>query len=789
MFNFPDLSHSPRLTQVFDGSTHAMDQDTDGWSRYMHDLGVIGQVHGARAATSLQDNIASNIEALTAAAGALLTPALLNQWLEYVIDAGQRAVLFADAMRERGNLFAGDGEGGNATVLSWDHTLIIDGTTLARPVNVSLLRITAPAGISVRENARPYIIIDPRAGPGVGSGGFNHKSESGAALHEGHPTYSITATRPPMPGQTLADVTAAQAGFEHEVRRRHPHAPRPVIIGNRQGGWATMLLAATNPDITGPLVAIGAPLSYWAGQKGQNPMRYLGGLLGGASTVHLLSDLGYDRFDGANLVFNAEGLSPATNGWERYYRLWDQIDTGVPDFVGFERWWGRSDDMGPEEIAWIVENLFIGNHFGRGQTSLDAHTQVDLRDINAPIICLASHGDAITPPRQALGWIADYYNDVEEIRARGQRILYSLREDLGHPGLVLPSAVDQGGQAVRESTLAAIEALAPGLYEMVITDEAGEGADQRHQVSFAERTIEEVMTQCGDDDSDVPFAAVARWSELATEVYDLTLRPLVRAISNEVNEVTAGVLADTHPMRLRRWLQSDRNPLMQPVAALADAVREERRAAADNNPFRVWERLGAALVTQGWNCAQDLQHALIETSFHLIWAAPPVAAIGEPRSDLPSDAPREDLRTLTSVQDALEHLDEGGFADGVIRMLIFLAHSRKAVRRSRIDRSNERLMTTEPFASMKPKARTRLVHKESLIVGYEPEEALAALPRLIPDAHERRLALSLCAQVVGPREAMSPETVDVLNRLALALEQPPLTLSDAPLRHALRAIA
>ncbi|HQR52344.1 MAG TPA: DUF3141 domain-containing protein [Burkholderiales bacterium] len=190
-------------------------------------------------------------------------------------------MLFVDCLRRRGDLFIRHEEVGAQPVLAFDFETIVDGGTLACPVNYSLVRITPPAGTLQRETGRPYIIIDPRAGHGSGIGGFKDESEVGCALRGGHPVYFAVFSRHPKPGQTLAGVCAAEAEFVREVRRRHPHSPKPVIIGNCQGGWATLLLATTNPDITGPIVANGAPLSYWAGQSGKFPMRYLGGLYGG----------------------------------------------------------------------------------------------------------------------------------------------------------------------------------------------------------------------------------------------------------------------------------------------------------------------------------------------------------------------------------------------------------------------------------------------------------------------------------------------------------------------------
>ena len=72
-----------------------------------------------------------------------------------------------------------------------------------------------------------------------------------------------------------------------------------------------MMLAAARPDIAGPLVINGAPMSYWSGNDGDNPMRYAGGLLGGTWVSLFASDLGGGKFDGAYLVQNFEYLNPA----------------------------------------------------------------------------------------------------------------------------------------------------------------------------------------------------------------------------------------------------------------------------------------------------------------------------------------------------------------------------------------------------------------------------------------------------------------------------------------------
>ena len=52
------------------------------------------------------------------------------------------------------------------------------------------------------------------------------------------------------------------------------------------------------PDLFGPCLVAGSPMSYWQGVHGKNPMRYSGGLLGGSWLTAMTSDLGDGKFDG-----------------------------------------------------------------------------------------------------------------------------------------------------------------------------------------------------------------------------------------------------------------------------------------------------------------------------------------------------------------------------------------------------------------------------------------------------------------------------------------------------------
>jgi tellurite resistance protein len=297
-----------------------------------------------------------------------------------------------------------------------------------------------------------------------------------------------------------------------------------------------------------------------------------------------------------------------------------------------------------------------------------------------------------------------------------------------------------------DPVLKAIEALVPGLYEMVITDVVGEGLERRYRVAFEERSLADVAALDDGRDDEPSFAAVARMSDLAAEWYDLTGRPWARAIGRTAAARAAVAL---HPLRVQRYPFSDRNPAMATVEVLAEWTRRNRLSAGeDSEPARL-ERAGASLVGHGWDGVAAWRAFVLEWGFFAAWGTPWAREAGRTAARRVSDAPRIDLRALETVQDALDRIDEGGFAAGLVRMLILLARSRGAVRRSRLERANRVLESEPPLSEMTPKHRTRLVHRQSLIVAFEPQEALARLPRLFESLAMAERALRLCVEVSG----------------------------------------
>jgi hypothetical protein len=263
---------------------------------------------------------------------------MFTQAMEYMVDAAQRNVLFWDVMRQRGNQYFEHMAETVPNVLDYEVELVLDGRTLDRPVNYGLARVVPPAGVEIDPKLRPFVIVDPRAGHGPGIGGFKADSEIGVAFKAWHPCYFVGFLPDPVPGQTIEDIARAEAIFIEKVIAAHPNASgKPCVIGNCQAGWAIMMLAAVRPELFGPIIVAGSPLSYWAGVHGKNPMRYSGGLLGGSWLTALVSDLGHGKFDGAWLVQNFENQNPANTLWTKQYNLYSKIDTEAPRYLGFEK--------------------------------------------------------------------------------------------------------------------------------------------------------------------------------------------------------------------------------------------------------------------------------------------------------------------------------------------------------------------------------------------------------------------------------------------------------------------
>jgi pimeloyl-ACP methyl ester carboxylesterase len=706
-----------------------------------------------------------------------------NLWAdagEYLRDAWQRGVLYTDVMRQRGNQYHEHMAQRAPNVLSMPYETVLDGRTFERPVNYGLLRILPFEDTAVDPLKRPFLVVDPRAGHGPGIGGFKPESEIGVAVRAGHPCYFATFLPEPEPTQTVEDVMRAEARFLEEIIGLHPEAEgKPVVVGNCQAGWQIMMTAAMRPELFGLIVIAGAPLSYWAGWRGMNPMRYSGGVLGGSWSTALASDLGAGKFDGAWLVSNFENMNPSNTFWSKQYNLYSHVDSEAERYLSFEKWWGGHVYLNEPEIQYIVDNLFVGNRLSTGGLVTSDGIRIDLRNIRSPIIVLCSKGDNITPPPQALGWIPDLYQDDSEVQAHGQTIVYSVHESIGHLGIFVSGSVARKEHHEFTSNIDLIDVLPPGIYQAEIVDKTPDTlnadlVEGDYILSFARRRLADVQKIVeSNEEDDKRFAAVARISDINLGLYRSFVQPWLRAM---MTPQAVQWMQRTHPLRLRFEALSDRNPLVKPVEQLAEKVREERQPASPNNPFILAQEAMSRAIVSGLDQYQQWRDANVERLFMGIYGSPLVqdwAGLGAkdtpPRAH-PGISPEHRHFMKQRAEQLRSLMTTGGVREAAVRMLLYVSRAQGDIdERSfaiikKMREEKDHVLTLQAFKD--------LIRDQALMMMLDVKAAMDALPILLSQgtAKDIRNALTDMKQVLSVAEPFRQAAVDSIHEMEAVFE-------------------
>jgi hypothetical protein len=563
-----------------------------------------------------------------------------------------------------------------------------------------------------------------------------------------------------------------------------------------------MALNALRPELFGPLMVVGSPLSYWAGSSTLNPMRYAGGTLGGSWLSSFTADMGADRFDGAHLVDNFERLNPANTWWNKYYNLWANVDTEAERFLEFERWWGGFFRMTGSEIEAIVENLFVGNRLARG-TVMARERAINLRDITSPIVVFASWGDNITPPPQALNWIIDAWGDERAIAAAGRTIVYVLHESVGHLGIFVGGEIARKEHDQLVTSLDVIESLPPGLYEMKLEAKAGL-AEQRwehlepgdYTVHYEHRTMDDIRAVNPEGrDEEALFSTISKVSEFNASIYKKWFRPWVQQFATRP---VADALGKLHPLRMQRQLLSDNFPLAPLIREQAKQARAKRSVISDEHPLRKMEKTFSAQLSDSLNQYRDRNNKQTVAWTRQMYGPHGLGALFKPDEADANIAHARAQRDLASARESvLDTITEGGFAEAVCRIVLAgMASVGSFERRSlRLARLLAQLPANTVNGDSADTNWIQLLKAQTRITAVAPVEALNALEQLLPDnaSRERALAVSAAVMMIEPTLAnprseiiefligtlgVDPQRVIALAKtLTNALETPPTVLA------------
>jgi hypothetical protein len=364
---------------------------------------------------------------------------------------------------------------------------------------------------------------------------------------------------------------------------------------------------------------------------------------------------------------------------------------------------------------------------------------------------------------------------VDEIRSYGQTIVYTVHERIGHLGIFVSGGVARKEHGEFSSNIDLIDTLPPGLYEAVF-EAKGEDTANPDLASGAwvmrceERTLDDIRALGGNDAADERrFATAARVSETNLALYRTYVQPIVRAL---VSAPMAQWMQQLHPLRLQYEMLSNANPMMAPVAALAEQVRKDRRPVAADNPFLALQENASRQVVAALDAWRDVSEALAERTFLAVYGLPTLqAAVGvDPAATRPlrkaAKSPLHRELLQARIAELKSRIPAGGLRTAMIRAMIYGGMARggvdergfEAVRRIR------RTYGDMPLSVFKASVR-----EQFNMLLLDREAALAALPSMLPpDAETRREAFDVVKQILtapGELSAEDRKRLEIIARL------------------------
>ena len=431
----------------------------------------------------------------------------------------------------------------------------------------------------------------------------------------------------------------------------------------------------------------GSPLSYWAGVHGKNPMRYLGGLLGGTWLTSLAGDLGNGIFDGANLVANFESLQSRQHVLDQGSTTSIRRSTPRRDrFLEFETWWGSPVLLNAEEMQSIADNLFVGNRLSTGRA---AHAPTGCASIcatsNRRSSCSA-HG-ATTSRHRSRRWTGFSISTTTSARSSrtARRSSITLHQSIGHLGIFVSGKVATKEHGEFVSCMDMIDVMPPGLYEAVITevDENTvnpELVQGNYLFSLEARTLDDIRALGGNDAED-----------------DLALRHGRARFGDQPglyeHSVAAGGARGGHGTERRgdaaqcirtgcaSTCSPTQNPLMQPVQALAESVRAARQPG-EPRTIRSWRWSGRCPRGSRPACKSmaNARDTMTEAFFLNTYGSPLAAGDGRSarrrpqvhRASIERDLAREASASANAAGHWSSSSTSGGLDEAVVRALIYV---------------------------------------------------------------------------------------------------------------------
>jgi len=200
-----------------------------------------------------------------------------------------------------------------------------------------------------------------------------------------------------------------------------------------------------------------------------------------------------------------------------------------------------------------------------------------------------------------------------------------------------------------------------------------------------------------------------------------------------------------HPLRLKRYLLSDINPFLRPLKYAASSVKANRKPVKADNPFVELEYSFSDFMIKWLNQYRDARDRRIEWKFRAIYENPLMQFLCTPVPDaeedgaIPAAGGSEDKRWAS--------LEEGGVAEGLIRIIMAVARKNHIIKRRLFEVGQEIASTHKVLSKIRPAQFKRIARLQAQILQADEDAALKALGKLIKTKENRAEALSIAKRI------------------------------------------
>jgi hypothetical protein len=237
-----------------------------------------------------------------------------------------------------------------------------------------------------------------------------------------------------------------------------------------------------------------------------------------------------------------------------------------------------------------------------------------------------------------------------------------------------------------------------------------------------------------------------------------------------VSTPAADWMRQMHPLRLQYEMFSDQNPLMAPIAALAEQIRNDRRPVSDDNPFvAMQENFSNQIVSalDGW---RDACEKLAERTFLAVYGSPTLqSAVGiDPgatqRLRKAAKNPLHSELLQKRIDELRSRIPAGGVRAAVVRALVYVGMNRASIDERGFETARRIRAAHGDMSLAEFKA---LLREQFNILLIDQDAALAAIPSMLPpDEETRKEAYGMINQLMSARGELSAEDKKRMDEIA-----------------------